>query len=290
MLGQVCLCRFSYSRSRRENDSDSFERSSLAALLLESLLAANGKKNDAGDAQSAATRDSEGEEKQSKHPVERHIGLFKKMCADELDDYSILGVSASATLEDCKKAWKALVLAHHPDIMARAGQNSPEEIRAATERTKAINDAYGRIKAGTPRIPSRAPSFSYGAASAAHYGRTGFDDMKKQWEEFFGAEYSRHNPYREPPPPPPRRSPETPPSSAEQARRNYDEQWRREQEREAHFEQHYSSAEDAAGDFWAKAYGAQGRNPGQTPFGGRAHSFANSGANKSSNRWAPGRR
>lgn len=215
--------------------------------------------------------------------------------SDDSDDFATLGVACFSSIEDCKKAWKRLVLAHHPDKLALAGPTTSEAIQAATERTKAVNDAFGRIKAGTPRVPARASAYpqhnqgygengtgnaggfpSNGSASTAYW-----DEMKRQYDdEMFG----RGRGFPKPKPP-------EQPSAAEQARRNYDEQWRREAEREAEFEER-ETPESAYTNFWSSQRGQQqqSRATNNQPFGGRAHSFANSGSNKKSNPWAPGRR
>ena len=57
-------------------------------------------------------------------------------------DYATLGVPFGSPLEKVKKAYKRLLIKHHPD---RNSQN-PERLRAATEKTKEINIAFRRIR------------------------------------------------------------------------------------------------------------------------------------------------
>jgi len=54
---------------------------------------------------------------------------------DLKDYYSILGISANASAEDIKKAFRRLALQHHPD-------HNPEDVRKAEEKFKEINEAY----------------------------------------------------------------------------------------------------------------------------------------------------
>ena len=53
----------------------------------------------------------------------------------------VLGVSAQASLDEARLAWRKLAAAHHPDKLIAAGM--PEEfIQAATDRLARINHAY----------------------------------------------------------------------------------------------------------------------------------------------------
>ena len=53
----------------------------------------------------------------------------------------VLGVSAQASLDEARLAWRNLAAAHHPDKLIAAGM--PEEfIQAATDRLARINHAY----------------------------------------------------------------------------------------------------------------------------------------------------
>ena len=62
------------------------------------------------------------------------------------DPYVLLGVARSASLEEIKATWRALVRETHPDRMMARGV--PEEaIKLATERLQTLNNAYERIKA-----------------------------------------------------------------------------------------------------------------------------------------------
>ncbi|QDH14037.1 DnaJ domain-containing protein [Formicincola oecophyllae] len=59
--------------------------------------------------------------------------------------YEILGVARSASTEDIRLRWRALVRQHHPDVLAR--QNlTPAQAEAARLRIARINAAWDRIK------------------------------------------------------------------------------------------------------------------------------------------------
>jgi len=61
-------------------------------------------------------------------------------CAD--DDYKVLGVSPEATDEELKKAYRRLALEHHPDRVAKLGDDVR---RAAEKKFQEINAAKERI-------------------------------------------------------------------------------------------------------------------------------------------------
>ena len=58
------------------------------------------------------------------------------------DAFDEIGVAPSATNEEVGKAYKTLLLKHHPDRFA----TEPAKLAAATERTKSINSAFQQIK------------------------------------------------------------------------------------------------------------------------------------------------
>lgn len=57
--------------------------------------------------------------------------------------YKILGVANNATIDEIKKAYRALAIIYHPDKAARLGD---EAIRQATESMKQINVAWDVVK------------------------------------------------------------------------------------------------------------------------------------------------
>jgi hypothetical protein len=57
-----------------------------------------------------------------------------------IDAYAVLGVSPSATDEELKRAHRALVRRHHPDLAA------PADRPGATRRVQEINVAYGLVR------------------------------------------------------------------------------------------------------------------------------------------------
>lgn len=63
---------------------------------------------------------------------------------DQDDPYTVLGVSASATDQEVRKAWRDLIKANHPDRVI--AQGLPEEFVAlANEKLAKINAAWDRI-------------------------------------------------------------------------------------------------------------------------------------------------
>lgn len=61
------------------------------------------------------------------------------------DPYDVLGISASADLDEARAAWRAAVKDSHPDVMIARGV--PEEaVQLATRRLIAINAAWDEIQ------------------------------------------------------------------------------------------------------------------------------------------------
>ncbi len=63
---------------------------------------------------------------------------------DESDPWSVLGLPRNSSKEELSKAFRREMLKHHPDLQS---QNSEQEKRRATERSKIVSDAYRKIKA-----------------------------------------------------------------------------------------------------------------------------------------------
>lgn len=77
---------------------------------------------------------------------QRFYGHGQQKTAGSLDDaYAVLGVSASATDAEVKKAYRRLMSQHHPDKLVAKGL--PEEMMViAKEKTQKIRKAYETIK------------------------------------------------------------------------------------------------------------------------------------------------
>jgi DnaJ like chaperone protein len=72
-----------------------------------------------------------------------HRHSVKESSIDEA--YKLLTLSADATNDEVKKAYRALVREYHPDIIKSQGA-SDEYLREATEKVQEINAAYEMIK------------------------------------------------------------------------------------------------------------------------------------------------
>jgi len=72
--------------------------------------------------------------------VDSLLGLGGKSAEDA---YKVLEVAPSATDAEVRRAYKQLVLKHHPDRVATLGDDVK---RAAEEKLKRINEAYERIR------------------------------------------------------------------------------------------------------------------------------------------------
>lgn len=62
------------------------------------------------------------------------------MRSDTPSFYDVLGVATTATPEQIESAWRRLVRQHHPD------HANPGDLRSATARTAAINQAYQALR------------------------------------------------------------------------------------------------------------------------------------------------
>lgn len=64
--------------------------------------------------------------------------------AGAADDYAVLGVDASASDEDVRRAYRRMAKANHPDLFAARGLPGEAE-RVATQKMAAVNAAYRRV-------------------------------------------------------------------------------------------------------------------------------------------------
>lgn len=71
------------------------------------------------------------------------ISLKNMFYRDVNSDYKILGVTASASNEEVKKAYRKMAIAHHPDKVASMGE---EYQKGAKEKFLKIQEAYENIK------------------------------------------------------------------------------------------------------------------------------------------------
>lgn len=62
------------------------------------------------------------------------------------DPYDVLGLPHTATKDEARKAWKALVRDTHPDVMQSRGV-PPEAMKLAERRMQLINEAWREINA-----------------------------------------------------------------------------------------------------------------------------------------------
>ncbi len=61
------------------------------------------------------------------------------------DPYAVLGVAASASDGEIRRAYRRLIAKHHPDKLTSRGA-TPEMIRVAEERAREINAAYEQLR------------------------------------------------------------------------------------------------------------------------------------------------
>jgi DnaJ like chaperone protein len=77
---------------------------------------------------------------------DRASGAAPRFRPEPTDDaYIVLGVPRSASNDEVRAAWKALVRANHPDSLAARGVPA-EFIASATDKVAGINAAWDRIK------------------------------------------------------------------------------------------------------------------------------------------------
>ena len=58
------------------------------------------------------------------------------------EDFAELGLAPTATMEECKEAYKKLLKIHHPDRHA----GHPANMKKATEKAARVNSAYDRLE------------------------------------------------------------------------------------------------------------------------------------------------
>ena len=79
-----------------------------------------------------------------------HGGCYRSLRAKHVDGkadpYDVLGLDASASLQDARAAWRKAVKESHPDIAIARGL-PPEAIRLAEDRLRAVNAAWEDISA-----------------------------------------------------------------------------------------------------------------------------------------------
>ena len=75
----------------------------------------------------------------------RRAGAGQVMAPPAEDPYMVLGIAASATLEEIRVRWKRLMRENHPDTLAAKGVPA-EMIKEASDRVAQINAAYDIIK------------------------------------------------------------------------------------------------------------------------------------------------
>jgi len=77
---------------------------------------------------------------------DRARGAAPRFRPEPTDDaYAVLGVPKTATNDEVRAAWKALVRANHPDSLASRGVPA-EFVASATDKVAGINAAWDRIK------------------------------------------------------------------------------------------------------------------------------------------------
>ena len=75
---------------------------------------------------------------------EEHIRIRNRHAiAKRSDHYMVLGVDSSASIQDIKKAYKALAKQYHPDKVSHLGD---ELVEFAHQKFQEINDSYQAIK------------------------------------------------------------------------------------------------------------------------------------------------
>ena len=75
----------------------------------------------------------------------RRAGAGQVMAPPAEDPYMVLGIAASATLEEIRVRWKRLMRENHPDTLSAKGM-AAEMVKKASDRVARINAAYDAIK------------------------------------------------------------------------------------------------------------------------------------------------
>lgn len=101
------------------------------------------------------------------------------------DPYEVLGVNRSATPDEIKKSYRALVKKYHPDNY----KNNPLE-ELAKEKMQEINEAYDEIQNGASGAGGSARSSNpYGQGNGQPYGSS---DWQRQWQQQRNSTYGQN--------------------------------------------------------------------------------------------------
>jgi curved DNA-binding protein CbpA len=86
-------------------------------------------------------REAEAEKRRQKEQA-RNQSTAAKSRSPLVREYSVLGLTPAASMDEVQKAYKKLIIANHPDRFA----SDPVALKKATEMTQKINEAYQKIK------------------------------------------------------------------------------------------------------------------------------------------------
>jgi len=80
----------------------------------------------------------------SQRDYDAAVGMFNPQ-ADLETSYSVLGIKASVTNEEVKKAYRKLAKEYHPDVVTNKGMGEDFQ-KFAAQKMRAVNSAYDDIK------------------------------------------------------------------------------------------------------------------------------------------------